>query len=409
MKPLLIALVALAAAVIAGHFVADDPGFIVIGYGGKVVRTTFAFFMVVLLVGFVALYALLAFFRNLRELRGRWRRWSEDNRRRRAHDSLANGLMAMAAGDFAGAEKLFRRGVDDDARADVHYLAAATAAEAQRASARRDNYLQLAIDNNPDSRPTLNLKRAEWLLDRGELSEAAPLVERLTATEIGNPQVLRLKMRLARARNDHAALLALVPDLRRDHVVSADEAAAIERHAAASLLALEHGGRETLNAHWNGFGKHLKASTEVLGAYARALCRVGAVDEAEALIRKRVERQWHSELVALYGEIPCDPPAKQLRKLEAWAMNRGDDPGLRLARARQAIRAGRWPLARTQLEALMAVAPSPLLHQLLAQIADGSGDAEAADAHRRLGLELATGEQVAARLPPPQPATTSAA
>ena len=50
MKILVVALVALVAAVVAGHYVAADPGFIVIGYGGKVIRTSFAVFMAAVFV-----------------------------------------------------------------------------------------------------------------------------------------------------------------------------------------------------------------------------------------------------------------------------------------------------------------------------------------------------------------------
>ena len=53
---LLVALLALVAAVAAGHFIAVDPGFIVIGIGGKVVRSTFAFFVIVLLAALLAFY-----------------------------------------------------------------------------------------------------------------------------------------------------------------------------------------------------------------------------------------------------------------------------------------------------------------------------------------------------------------
>ena len=90
-------------------------------------------------------------------------------------------------------------------------------------------------------------------------------------------------------------------------------------------------------------------------------------------------------------------------------MTRGDDPGLRLARARQAIRAELWGQAREQLEGLLTVTPSPLLHQLLAEIADGTNDPDAALAHRRRGLELATGARSLPLLSAPEPALASPA
>lgn len=402
MKPLLVALVVLIAAVVAGHYVADDPGFIVIGYGGKVIRTTFAAFMAFLAIAFITLYGLLASLRNIAAMRSRWQQWSTARRHRKAYDSLADGMMLMASGDFAGAERLFRRGIDDELKPAVHYFAAASAAEAQGAPGRRDNYLQLARDTDPEAGVALNIKRAEWLLANDQISEARPLIERLVSTEIGNTQVLELQMRLYQETHDSDALLALMPDLRRDHVISVDEANALERQCASLVLEAETGGEDALKQRWKSLSRYLRAEPEVVGAYAVALARAGAPDEAEALVRKALERQWSSELAAVYGEIPCDPPERQLRRLEEWAMRHADDPGLRLARARQGIRAGQWELAREQLEALMRHRPSPLLYQLLAQIADGLGDTQLAFNHRQRGLELATGEASAGRLPAPQ-------
>jgi HemY protein len=409
MKLLLLALLALIVAVVAGHYVADDPGFIVIGYGGKVLRTTFAFFALVMLVAVGALFVLLKVLGSTSRLRTRWQQWSQRQRHERASDGLGRGIVAMASGDFASAERLFTRNIDDQHQPEVHYLAAAYAAESLSASARRENYLSLAQENNPLIRNAIDVKRAEWLLEDGQVDAAATLVEKLRASEIGNAQVLKLHMAICRHKRDDETLLALIPDLRRDHVLGLDEVNALERQCAMNLLDARGQNIEQLKARWRGLSKNLRSSSVVLGAYVRGLCRHDAVDEAETLVRKQLERAWDSQLVELYGEIPCDPPARQLLKLETWSVTRGDDPGLRLARARQAIRAELWGQAREQLEGLLTVTPSPLLHQLLAEIADGTNDPDAALAHRRRGLELATGARSLPLLSAPEPALASPA
>ena len=401
MKVIGIALIALVAAVVAGHYVAEDAGSIVISYGGTVVRTTFAFFVVVLLVTFLALHGLINLVRYLGRARNRWRHWTDGRRLRRAHDSLANGMVAMAAGDFRRAESLFRGGVVDDACPEAHYLAAATAAHAANAPGRRDNYLMLAAGAKPEARHVFQLKRAQWLVENAQYSEARPLIEKLATVHAGNPQITRLRMVLARDSHDHEGLMILLPDLRRDHILSHDEANHLERLAAAALLDTEAADGAALRKRWLSLAKHLRAEPDVLSAYARALCRSGAHDEAEGLVRKRLERHWDSQLVAVYGEIHCEPPTRQMRKLDAWAITRGDDPGLRLARARLAIRAGLWGQARASVEQLMTQAPSPLVLELRAEVAEATGDDAAAAAHRRAGLALAIGSSPRVALPPP--------
>lgn len=391
LRVVLVALLALVAAVLIGHFIAVDPGFIVIGIAGKVIRTTFAFFVFLVLGSVLALYLGLRLLAHLLALRGRFGRWSGDYRRRRAYRSLADGLLARAAGDHARAERLFSLGADDNAQPEVHYLAAAEAAQALHANGRRDNYLQLARDLKPDAAATLEMQRAMWLLEQEQVDDAAALIDSLQRTEVTSPALLRLQLKLLQKRGEHAAVLRLMPALRRDRVMSHDDANVLERNCAIAVLRDDSLSGEALTTLWEALPKSLRAVPEVLGTYARALCRNGRDDEAERLVARHLDRNWHSDLAALYGEIHCEPAARQLRRVEQWAQQRDADPGLRLARARLAIRSQLWGPARAQLEHLVADHPLPLFFRLLAEVADGAGDADAAQRYRKRGLELATG------------------
>ncbi len=393
MRLLVVTLFALGLAVLAGSLVAEDPGFIVIGYGGKVIRTTFAFFMLVLVVAIIGLYMAVRLLVNVLELRRRWRRWSDEYRRRRAHRSLATGMLALAKGDFARAERLFTKGAEGDAQPEVHYLAAAQAAQARNAPARRDNYLQLAHDVQPDAAAALDIKRSEWLIENGQLAGAGALIDDLEQAQAGNLQVLRLRMSLLQHLGDMHALLALIPALRRDRVIPFDDANAMERDCAIAVLNEQYASQESLVDVWNGLSKPIRFLAPVIGRYVQGLCTFAAYDEAEALLRKRLESAWDSSLAALYGEVECEPPTRQLRKADGWAVTREDDAGLRLTRARLAIRAGLWGHAKDHLEDLIAAQPSPLLYHLQAEVAEGVGDADAAAALRKKGLDLATGEK----------------
>lgn len=390
LRLLLVALLALAGAVALGHFVAVDPGFIVVGIGGKVLRSTFAFFLLAVLVFALLAYIAVRLLAHTLRLRRYFGRWSGDYRRRRAYRSLADGMLARAAGDYLRAERLFSQGADDQAQPEVHYLAAAEAAQAARADARRDNYLRIAQDLNPDARAALDLQRAGWLLEAGRLDEAAALIEALGERQATTPPLVRLKQRLYEQRGDWRALLELVPLLRRDRVLTHDEANALERDCAAKVLRDAHTPAEALDGLWTSLSKPLRAAPMVVAAYVQGLCRAGREDEAEKLLARQLDREWESDLAALYGEIELTPATRQLRKVESWAGRHDADPGLRLARARLAMRERLWGPARVQLEALVVEHPRPLFYRMLADVAEGSGDMDAAQRYRKQGLELAT-------------------
>ena len=395
MRILIIALLALVAAIAAGNLVAEDPGFVVIGYGGTVVRTTFAFFMVIVFISVIVGYSLVRLIARTVQMRQRWRRWRAERRRQRAHRSLADGMLALASGEFSKAERLFSKGVDDDNEPQVHYLAAAQAAQSMKAPGRRDNYLRLARESDPASASAFDLKQAEWLLDNNQVDEADATLLGLASREATNPQFLYLRMRLYQARGDYRALLGLIPELRGDRVLHHDEIDALEKSSALKVLASQFSSAEPLKAEWESFSRTLRSDPEMIAAYASALSGCAADDEAEAVLRKRLERVWDSRLAETYGEISCEPVNKQLRRVESWSMTRGEDPGLRLTRARLAVRSKMWGLAAEQLHALMAEqGATPLHYRLLAEVADGRGDNEQAARLRATGLSLATGEVI---------------
>lgn len=390
LRVVVIALGALLAAVLVGHFIAVDPGFMVIGIGGKVIRTTFAFFVIVVLGSVLALYITLRLLAHLLALRGRFGRWSGDYRRRRAYRSLADGMLARAAGDYARAERLFSLGADDQAQPEVHYLAAAEAAQAMHAHGRRDNYLRLARDLKPEAAPGLEMQRAAWLLEQRHTDEAATLIDELVQAQPQSPALLALQLKVLEQRGDHAGVLRLLPALRRDRVMTHDQADALERQSAVAVLGVTTLDSDALTSLWENLPKSLRAMPEVLAAYVRALLRVARDEDAERLVARHLDNSWHSDLAALYGEIRCEPPARQLRRVEQWAQRHDADAGLRLARARLAIRSQLWGPARSQLEQLVADHPLPLFYRLLAEVADGAGDAEGAQRYRKRGLDLAT-------------------
>ena len=77
MKFLILALLALAGAVATTRLVSQDPGHVLLSYGGYTVETSLAVTVAVVLIGFVAVYALLRLvvwgYRTPR----RWRLWRQ--------------------------------------------------------------------------------------------------------------------------------------------------------------------------------------------------------------------------------------------------------------------------------------------------------------------------------------------
>jgi len=114
--------------------------------------------------------------------------------------------------------------------------------------------------------------------------------------------------------------------------------------------------------------------------------------KAEKELATDLRREWRPRLVRLFGIVEGIDPPRQLKKAENWLKKHGEDPDLLLAAARLCLRNELWGKARSYLETVISIRPTPEAYQdygsLLTQL--GEGDA-AADAYRSgLGL-VATG------------------
>lgn len=387
MRLLLGLLAALIAAVVIGHLVASHPGLVAIEFEGRVLRMSLALFCVLALAGtLLALWGVRAIFRLL-TLRSRLRRWRAGRARRRAQHALEDGLLALAAGDYAQAERTLRAGAAV-AATPVHYLAAAQAAHALDAPDRRDVYLALA-DDAGTSLP-VGLRRVEMLLDQGEFGAAEAALAPLLEHHGKSVQVLRLRQRLLASQARWDDLAALLPVLRRHKVLGPSRLVEMEAELAARRLAQGMLTREEADAIWQSLSRSARDECSALVAYARALLRLGDGAEVEPVLRKAIARHWEPRLVALYSELDGAPAAALLGRAEAWLAGHGEDPQLLLALGRLGHRAELWGKARGYLEAAIARQPTALAHRLLAEVYEHLDEPALAQHQRALGLDLAT-------------------
>ena len=162
----LVLLAAAAAAAFGWHWLADDPGYLLLRLRGTTVETTLVFALVALAT--LALALALAW----RLLRWPVRLWFR-RVRRRSRERMANGLIALAEGRYAQAEKeLWKATHYAELRAPA-LLAAARAALGQDAAARADEALKEAAESAPAAALAL---RARLLREQGRQAEALTLL-----------------------------------------------------------------------------------------------------------------------------------------------------------------------------------------------------------------------------------------
>ena len=370
-----------------------DPGYVLITRGDWTVETTLTLFMVATALLFIALYAAIRLTVRFVQVPRRMHAWRTRRRALKARKSTQRGLIELAEGHWARAERDLTHYADDGDAPLLNYLAAARAAQKQGADKRRDHYLSLAHQSMPEAELAVGLTQAEVQLSHGQLEQALATLMHLRRVAPKNAHVLYLLKRLYERLNSWGDLQELLPALRKAKVVGEKELDQLEHRVHRELLAIAGGSGhvERLRETWVRMPKRLRDDPDLLSDYVRRLSQLDRGQEAERLLRDALKRQWEPRLVRLYGELESADAAQQLRYAEGWLRGRERHPDLLLTLGRLAIRNQLWGKARGYLEASIGGEPRAETYRELGELLEQTGETEEARACFRKGLTLASG------------------
>ncbi len=295
---------------------------------------------------------------------------------------MTKGMIAVAEGNLARGEKMLGRAASTSDSPLFNYLQAARAAHLQGRDERRDEWLRLAFQETPEAANAVLLTQAEFQLDRDQYEQALATLRRLEEDSKNHVHALALMGRLYFKLEDWTALGELLPRLRKNTQIKPEvlEKWTIRVHREALDKAAD---AEELGLIWKKIARGLKTDITLLEAYYNGLMRAGLNDRAEKELAASLKSNWRGPLVRLFGLVEATDTTKQLKRAEGWLKSHGEDPDLLLAAARLCLRNELWGKARSYLETVISMRPTPEAYQeygaLLAQMGEANA---AADAYR---------------------------
>ena len=381
---LLLVIVATAAA-FGWHWVADDPGYVLLRMRGWRVQTTVVAAILMLLLAWAVLTTL---WRALRWPFGAFSR----RHRRVSRKYLSEGLIALMEGRHGDAERDLNRAAQLDSQRGPALLASAEAALRRGEFARALEALNQAAQSVPlaarasrarvlrrEGKPAQALALLTPEADKGSLSPSGWRELALAALAAGEP---------ARARS------ALAP-LQKSGALGTRGYAVLEAQVLVALIRTTADGA-AVNALWPQLPKAQRRVPEVVDAYARRAAGFGltlaAMDELESALR----REWSPLLIDTYGALVGEDVEARLHRAEGWLDVHPNDAVLLLALGRMCVRLKLWGKARQYLERSLALAPSAAAWEVLGDASAGDGDAARAQRSYRSAFALSRGETVAA-------------
>lgn len=392
----LIFLAVIAATAVLGLAIAEQAGYVLIAYKGFRYESSLWATLGLLALLWLLVHGLRMLVRLLGASGGVVNPWSRYNSRRRVRLAARQGSLDLAEGHWTPALRHLRRAAASDAQPLVHYLGAARAANELGEYEASDQLLQQAREREPRAEVAIGLTQAQLQLERGEAAQALASLQRLQQLQPRHPLVLKLLQRAHGQLGDWSALCQLLPDLRKQRVLSESELSRLERAAwAASLQQAGQLGQnqgetalQPLTEQWQRLPAALRQDAELVHAYAEQLRVLGAPEQAEEVLRAALKRHYDGQLVHLYGLVRGRDPARQLQTAEAWLKTQPQDAVLLLTLGRLCLLNQLWGKAREYFEASLSFARSAETCGELARLLAQLGELQRSNQLFQEGLQL---------------------
>ena len=393
MKLLLLSLVALLLAVVIGSLAGSDTGYVVMTISGWTVQTSASLFVILLFLGFITTYFIIRSFIRFWQMPRDIKIWKKHRNQRRAEKYLTEGLIHMTEGRWKQAEHDFCKAAPYSRAPYVNYLCAARAAQELHAVDRRDEYLRLAYQNNPDASIAVGITQAELQLNQKQTEQALATLKHLQNKQPNQTQVKQLLLDTYTKLNDWNSVLNLIPAIEKTALYSREQIQAKQFEAYAGLL--KEAGRlndkEKLNTLWLNIPRKLKQHFYLIEVYVNERLKFSDTTDCEELLRNALKKQWDSMLVRLYGLVTGSNLDKQLLVAESYLQNHARDPVLLLTLGRLCMRNKLWGKARDYLQESIDVQANPEAYYEYAKLHEHEGNREQAASCYEKGLTLATG------------------
>ncbi|HEV7491238.1 MAG TPA: heme biosynthesis HemY N-terminal domain-containing protein [Rhodanobacteraceae bacterium] len=377
----LVLLVLAAAAAFGWHWLASDPGYVMVRMRGTTLETSLVFAVVVLLIAWGVLSILVRF--------ARWpfSAWGRVYRRR-GRERLASGLTALVEGRYAHAERDLAKASNHTALRGPALLALAQSAHERGAEARASEALQKVEGSSEAAALAL---RARFLIENGNPGEALSLLKSRAASGTLPPRALRLLIEAALASGDTRAALDAMPALARSQSLAPDDQIALDTRILAAALATTP-DTASLNSLWNGATRAQRRRPELIAAFAHRSAELGQVLAAMDEIESAERREWNDALALAYADLGPAELAARTRKAEGWLSIAPNSAALATALGRLCAQQSLWGKSEQYLERALAIEESPLAWETLGDCYAGSNDAATALTCYANALRLARGE-----------------
>jgi HemY protein len=332
---------ALAGALLA-QLLLQDPGYVLVRYGGNDYTTNVPKAIALLLAAAIAIWLL-------------WKVLSlpfvalRRHRKKQARARLIDGLDALAHGHWSRAEKQLALAAEQKDVAAIARVGAAQAAAGRGDEAAVQRQLDALAREYPS---THAVAAAELALAQGRAADALAALDAPAASPLP-PRGLALRAQALAALGRADEAYGLLGALRQQQALPAARLAELEAQWAAASL--RHASDANVLAdRWEALPKPLRSDPAAVAAYAERAAAMRWEEAATRSIEQALDARWDESLASLYGRLTVGRVESRRANAERWLQAHPGSPALLVTLARLALAQGQWPQAESYLHRALA-------------------------------------------------------
>lgn len=392
MRHLLFAFIIFLAAIFLGLQLKNDPGYVLIAINQWTIETTVWVGLFALLFLFLVGHFLLRLCQKIASIPACVHQWRTKRQVQKAQATTRKGLIEFNEGYWLKAKNHLIQALPNTDLPLLNYLIAARAAQKMGDNQARDEYLRQAQQTMPDAKIAVELTQAELQLANHQWEQALATLRHLQDLVPNHPYVLKLLMELYQQIRDWPQLLALLPALKKNHILATDELERLQQTATLETLRdfIKKNQPQMVSQYFLSLPKALQNNPVLVTEYATFLLSQQDASQAEMLLRRGLSKAFNSQLIDLYGLLNANE--QQLAFAESLLKKNAHEPTLQLALGRLCMAKQLWGKAKHYLEQSNQLHPSPMAYKALGLLHEQLNESMQACAYYKKGLELIVSE-----------------
>lgn len=388
MVRLIFFLLIILAAAWMGITLQKDPGYLLITINKWTLETTLSVAIITLLIFTYLFHLLLIFLQKIFVMPQNIKNWKEKRKIQNAQAKTRQGLIEFSEGYWKDAKNHLIKALPNTDTPLLNYLTAARAAQELGDNKLRDDYLRQAQQSMPEAKIAVELTQAQLQIANKQWEQALATLKHLQDLNPKHPYVLKLLMNLYEEVRDWKTLLELLPELKRNNVITSEEYKKLEKRAYIHNLQelIKHKQNIAVQTLINKIPRELKHDHDLIVIYAKYLIEQQEYETAEQVLRKEIKHQFDEKLINLYGQIKDNKA--NLKFIENLSKTHAHSAYLYLTLACICKDASLWGKAKTYLEESIKVKPTKEAYRELGLLLEKLNDEAGAKQAFKDGLLL---------------------